>query len=50
MREESHLAILEGFPAATKEEKSAHPLLRGAGNTAKESEVHRASFLLHLLP
>ena len=40
----------EAFLAATKEEKSAHPLLRGAENTAEGFEVHRANFLLHLLP
>ena len=44
------MLLKEASLAATKEEESAHPLLRGAGNTAEGFEVHRATFLLHLLP
>ena len=35
---------------AIKEDKSAHPLLRGAENTAEGFEVHRANNLLLLNP
>ena len=42
--------IEEASLAATKEDKSAQPLLRGAKNTAEGFEVHRTNFRLHLLP
>ena len=40
----------ERLLAAPKEEESAHPLLRGAKNTAEGFEVHRANILQVLHP
>ena len=44
------MLLKEAFLSTTKEEEIAHPLLRGAGNTAEGFKVHRANILqvLHL--
>ena len=39
------MLLKEASIAATKEEESAHPLLREAKNTAEGFEVHRANIL-----
>jgi hypothetical protein len=50
VRERLLLAAQEESFAALKEEGSAHPLLRGAGNTAEGFEVHRANFCIFFFP